>query len=107
MQGPARLTYGSRFSGGYQFPRTDSAQLERLPAMRVEKLAGGAFAQIVPLTGGRRTLYDVCGQWTARGAGGEAVNVSSSYIATDQLEAAAEFQKLIRQIAQEQRVGIR
>lgn len=99
MQGPARPTRGSRFSGGYQFPRTDQQSYRRERPLRVVALLGGACAEIVPLVGsGGRLMFDVCGRWTARGGDGEPVHVSSSTIVLDQLEATVEFTRLVREI---------
>lgn len=52
-------TYGPRFSGGYQFPRTNAAPLHRGEAIREENLGAGARAWIVPLLGGRRKILEV------------------------------------------------
>jgi hypothetical protein len=84
-------TYGPRFNGGYQFPRTNSAKLRRLPPIRVERLGDGAKVEVVPLAGSRERLYDVCGQWTAP----DGMSVSSTFLAHDELQAGAEFGRLV------------
>ena len=89
-----RQTYGARFSHGYQFPRTNSARLERGEPIAREDVPGVGVVEIVPLTGGRRRQWDVCAVWTDRDGNG----YSSTYIATDELEARAEFVKLIREL---------
>lgn len=87
-------TYGPRFSHGYQFPRTSSARLTREAPIRREEVPGVGYAQIVPLVGGRRRLFDVCAVWTDPQRNG----YSSTYIATDELEARAEFVKLMAEL---------
>lgn len=93
-------TYGPRFVDGYQMPRASSARLSRGSPIRVEQLGGGAFAQITPLAGGRERVFDVHGEWTVEG-----VTVTSSYLASDELEARAEFVRLIRTITRERAAG--
>jgi hypothetical protein len=90
-------TTGPRFDGGYQFMRASSVQLKRRRPIKLEQLGDGAYAQIVPLTGGRAGQFDVCGEWRDRAG----VYVSSSYLAGDELEAIVEFQKLITTIRSE------
>ncbi len=87
-------TYGPRFSGGYQFPRTHAASLRREPPIKGTVLAGGATIQVVPLTGGRATKYDVCASWRDE----HGVWVSSTYVAEDLLEASAEYARVIARL---------
>jgi hypothetical protein len=89
------MRHGPRFSGGYQFPYTDSARLERGEPIRELHGPGGARLAIVPLRGGRRKAFDVCafyeeepGRW-----------VSHSYVAYDELEAREWFRRLARKVA--------
>lgn len=98
MNGPAH-TYGPRFSGGYQFPRTNAASYSREQPVRLERLGDGAYVQIVPLRGSHgRVMYDVYGSWRKRSDDGQLTIVSSSTIARDRLEASIEFQRLVREI---------
>jgi hypothetical protein len=87
-----RRTYGPRFSGGYQFPRTNSARLTRGEPIRREELGAGAHVTVTPLTGGRKKVFEVCafyedqpGRW-----------VQHAYIAEDELEAREWFERLVR-----------
>lgn len=81
-------TYGSRFHGGYQFPATDSARLERLPAIKRASFRRGEVT-IVPLRGARVPMWDVCAVWR-EGRNG----ISESRIAYDMVGALAEFRAL-------------
>jgi hypothetical protein len=58
--------HGSRFSGGYQFPRTPAASLKRERAIEREENVGPSRAtvELVPLTGGRSIVYDLCARWS-------------------------------------------
>lgn len=59
--------HGSRFTGGYQFPRTDSATLVRQAPILREHAVGPlrADVELVPLTGSSRgTLFDLAASWT-------------------------------------------
>ncbi len=87
-------TYGSSFSHGYQFPRTSSARLERGRPIARETIAGVGTVEVVPLTGGRRKQWDVCAVWTDRDGNAQ----GDTYIAGDELEARAEFRRLIEQL---------
>jgi hypothetical protein len=86
-------THGSRFSNGYQFPRTSSARLERGQPIARHVVPGVGEVQIVPLTGGRRKAWDVCASWN-EGRDGKA----STYIAGDELEARTEYQRAIAEL---------
>lgn len=89
--------YGPRFNAGYQFPRTHAATLVRGEPVRRETPAPGARAEIVPLTGGRRRQFDVCGRWVDR----QGVHCFSTAIATDELEARKLFVDLCATIVRE------
>ena len=102
MQGPDRPTVGSRFSHGYQFPRTDHSSFARGDVLRIERLGDGAYAQIVVLEGDRgRRMFDVCGSWTTRGADGNRCVISSSSIELDELAATSTLVQLVRTILRE------
>lgn len=88
-------TYGPRFSAGYQFPRTSSARLSRGEPIVSETIPGVGTVEIVPLEGGRRRQWDVCAVWTTREGDGK----SSTFIATDELQARAEFARLMRELS--------
>lgn len=88
-------TRGPRFSGGYQFPRTNAARLKRGEPIREERLGNGAVLRIVPLTGGLRKQFDVCGQWTKRAPDGP-IFVTDSTIVRDELEARLEYARLVQ-----------
>lgn len=88
-------TYGPRTSGGYQFPRTHSARLTREKPIRRHEIPGVGAVEIVPLTGGRRRLWDVCAVWKDRERNGHA----ATYIADNELEASTEFARLVRELA--------
>jgi hypothetical protein len=91
------VTYGPRVSGGYQFPRTNAARLTRGRPVAREEVPGVGTAEVVPLEGGFRRQWDVCGVWTDREGNGQ----GSTYIATDELEARAEFQRLLGEMRRE------
>jgi hypothetical protein len=95
MSGPDRTTIGARNSGGYQFPRTDSASLRRGEAIREQHLPSGAIVRIVPLEGSNKIerMYDVCATFEENG-----VDVLDTTIARDELEAIAEFTRLCRRL---------
>ena len=92
-------TTGPRFSSGYQFPRTSSVVLRRGRPIKREEIGTGAYAQIVPLTGGRGR-FDVCGEWRNR----DGVYIQETYLASDELEATAEYVRLINRIRREHHV---
>lgn len=93
----ARLTYGSRFEGGYQFPRTDSVRLTRGDPIRVERVTGGGSIEVVPLRGGRRRIFEITATYELPGR----VTVQSSTFCYDELEVAVELRRLIAAIALE------
>jgi hypothetical protein len=89
---------GSIFSGGYQFGvdgrSTDHAQLKRERAIQHVRLESGAEVEIVPLTGGRHVLFDVCARWVEDG-----VHVANTCIADNELEAKARYLEVVRKLS--------
>jgi hypothetical protein len=63
-----RTPYGSRFSAGYQFPRTDAIGVQRGEAISREGPIGPwrATVAIVPMLGGRPNIYSVEAVWAGR-----------------------------------------
>jgi hypothetical protein len=97
------VTRGPNFSGGYQFGvdgrSTDAATLRRERPLQHTKLSNGAEIQIVPLTGGRQLVFDVCASWQELHPERGLTQVSSTYIAQDELDAKAEFHRLVRRLS--------
>lgn len=87
------MSVGASFSGGYQFMRGDSARLERGQPISREGVRGG-WVEIVPLTGGRRRVFDVCSNVVDADGNSKA----TMYIAGDELEARSEFRRLIAEL---------
>lgn len=86
------MSYGPRFSGGYQFPRTDSARYTRGEPIRRQAFANGASVTITPLTGGRRKIFEVCASYEEEPRRW----VQHVYNAVDELEARAWFERFCR-----------
>jgi hypothetical protein len=82
----SRRTHGSRFAGGYQFPRTDSVQLIRGTVIRRDTLHNGGTLTVTPLEGGRRKVFEVRAEWDERRPDGGIVTVCSAYHAYDEVE---------------------
>ena len=88
------MTAGPRFSGGYQFPRSNAARLERGKPIQADRTPKGEWVMIVPLTGGIRKTFDVCAFY--QDPGGTWIN--HSYIAADELQARAAYRQLHQEV---------